>query len=509
MAVVTRARSTLSVALALGALALTACGGLSSLPSRGGPAWFELRSPHFVLRTDLERERAIATLQTLERLLRAYLLFGWNAKGSPEPLPVVVMRRADDVHRLMPGYDGMYLTHPSLPPVAVAPWREGPEGLATIKHELTHHVAHAVIPRQPPWFSEGTATFFETAWFDHKGRFVIGTLPAERIWHGPMPSDELLSQHADRADPRFYSNAWLLVHYLYTRRGTDFARYQRALAAGRSFEDAWRESFTDLDHARLDQVLAAYLRSGPFKSGAYRFTHEPVPMRIRALHDADVFALRARLYFQCQPENWRLQGRANVELALQADPRQLEAGMLKLLFMSRTLDEQLALASALTAAHPRAWEAWWLRARLEADHPQASARTAAGLRALDQLLALRPRHPRGLVLAADRELRAGRMQEALRLSAAALRSAPVDPLVIEVRAELLRRAGEQAAACDLAYRLTALLAEMGDSERGAAAVTRHCSARSPSGRSRAPMPGAGLVAPGRPRDRANAERADR
>jgi len=173
------------------------------VPSRGGRAWHELESAHFVLRTDLDPARAVETLELLEQLLHAYLVVGWNAKGWPKRLSIVILRNPDDVHHFLPRYDGVYVSQRPWPRLALSPWRYGPDGLSTVKHELTHHIAYAAIPNQPPWFAEGTASFFETAWFDNRGRFVIGAASENMAWRGTMHADELLTARANRHDPRF------------------------------------------------------------------------------------------------------------------------------------------------------------------------------------------------------------------------------------------------------------------------------------------------------------------
>jgi hypothetical protein len=59
---------------ALALAALTACGhALPQVPSQGGPSWTELKSPHFVLWTDVDPARARRLVQDMEDVRRIVL----------------------------------------------------------------------------------------------------------------------------------------------------------------------------------------------------------------------------------------------------------------------------------------------------------------------------------------------------------------------------------------------------------------------------------------------------
>jgi hypothetical protein len=415
-----------------------ACTGLGAVSSHRGATWSEARSAHFVLRTDLSRERAVETVQLLEQLLQAYLRAGWNAQGWPEPLLIVAFRTGADVQHFQPKLDGFYRSNSVLPTLAVAAWHEGPEGLATIKHELTHHIAFQIMPRQPPWFAEGIATFYESARF-YKGRFELGAFP-ELGWSEAMPAEQLLADDADHYDPRFYPTAWLLVHYLMMRRPRDLYEYERDLAKGKSFQEAWSTWFANIDLDHLTDTLESYLRDGANRALFYDIDRDAAVVQVRALEDADVYSLRARLYFECRPgDDWLQQGQANVELALQARPGDLDASLLQLVYLTPDRAQTLRLAKRVTTEHPDSWAAWLLLASLEEDDSEA----------VNRLIALRPTHPRAVMLVAMRAMREGRAADALQLSQRALRSSPSDSWLINHRAYLLARSGDRAAACEL------------------------------------------------------------
>jgi hypothetical protein len=134
----------------------------------------------------------------------------------------------------------------SLLPWAVAPAVRYPYEFTTLKHEIVHYIASVAVPHQPPWFSEGIAMFFQTADFDREGRFQVGLVPKDYyrvLKYGVLPMSSLLAARIEKPDAQFYASAWLLVHYLMTQHADRFSAYQRALAAGATFEQAWSQAF--------------------------------------------------------------------------------------------------------------------------------------------------------------------------------------------------------------------------------------------------------------------------
>ena len=464
-------RSLVPVALAVW-LVLASCSGVARVPSRTPAGWLELDSPHFRLRTDLPRERAVETLEQLEQLLAAFLTLGWEARGAPDKLDIAVFHNPEDVYGFG-NFNGFYLRSGLLAPLAVAAHLEESDALSTVKHEITHHIAFQAIAKQPPWFAEGIAVYYSTAWLAGR-RFELGRVPAELLWYGLMPAATLLSPDADRTDRRFYSSAWLLTHYLTSHRRDDFLGYQRTLARGYPFAAAWALHFGDLAPERLDEVLPAYLSSGELPMQRFRVSRDDVPVRVRALGSAPLHALRARLYFTQRPgDDWNKQAHRNLELALQADPDSVDAALVRIAYATSDRSEQLALARALTARHPGHWQAWLARASLE-EEAAVAGEPVPPSDSIERLLALRPDHPRGTMFAARRALRAGHGAAARAMSARALGAAPSDTLLVKMRVEILDRTGGRAEACVLLRNLAGMLDDASERAFINATFSRHC-----------------------------------
>ena len=452
-------------------LATHACSEVARAPRPSLTGWLELDSPHFVLRTDLAYERAVETVQRLEHLLSTFVELGWNARGLPK-LDVAVFSNGEEVHAFGP-FNGVYLRSALLSPLAVAVHHDGPDALSSLKHELTHHIAFQVITKQPAWFAEGIAVYYSTAWV--KGaHFELGRVPPEMPWYGLMPTAELLSPDADRTDARFYSTAWLLTHYLMSRRREDFVAYQRTLAQGQAFSTAWDMHFADLVPGRLDEILVGYLREGSLRTMHDRFSPEEVPVRVRALPDSELYAMRARLYFRERPGNdWLQRAQQNLELALQADPDSVSAALVRIAYAARDRTEQLTLARALTARNPDDWQAWLALASLEEEAAGAGEPIFESA-SIARLLALRPGHPRGTMFAARKALRAGHAAEALDLSERALRAAPTDALLVKMRVEILDRTQRRPQACVLLRDLVGAQEDAAERAVLQAQFARHC-----------------------------------
>src|SRR5512133_466955 len=114
-------RSPAATCLVLLALLAAGCAtpGLAfRCPARGGPAWHELSSEHFVLRTDLPRDEGAALVGRLERIRAAVAaaLFD-QAPAVPGRVEVIAFRSADQYRSFAPdGATGYYLRYAGGPP---------------------------------------------------------------------------------------------------------------------------------------------------------------------------------------------------------------------------------------------------------------------------------------------------------------------------------------------------------------------------------------------------------
>ncbi|MFT3925434.1 MAG: DUF1570 domain-containing protein [Myxococcales bacterium] len=447
-------------ALALG-FTLSAASCPKAPLGAGEGRWVQVESKHFILYTDEAPEDAREESRNLERLFDGLAQTGWEANGELKlRLHVVMFDNPYDFERYAKFGIGGY----HVPDVLYEPWivlpaaRGDHERLETVAHELTHYMAHAAMPRQPRWFAEGLACYFESGHVD-EDRFVLGSVSEDRyramLQVGLLRPSELISERATHDDIRFYSSSWLLVHYLMNNQSEAFQEYQKGLGLGLPSDQAWRRAFPGLSDAALDREVEDYVMAGRYARFSLPFKVSAVSLHERVLSRADEHALQAVLWlanFRESRSQDEERARAAVELALALDPQHLMARTLQIDLMDDQ-DTARALASAkeLVERHPQEWlprvllgrTAWAQQEAIPVDSPLDPG----------QAVAIAPWQAQSwLVLASQQALR-GKREQAIKNSARAQTMAPADPEVLWIRLTILMRLG----ACDEAVKLAELL----------------------------------------------------
>lgn len=441
------AAATCAVLLTLLAAGCATPGLAFRCPARGGPAWHELSSEHFVLRTDLPRDRAAALVGRLERVRAAVAaaLFD-EAPAVPGRVEVIAFRSAREYQAFAPeGATAYYLRYAGGPPRIVLSGEIGAAQRGLLAHELTHHFLSGVFRRQPRWFAEGLAVYLESLGEDRPGRpFRVGAPPPgrlERARAGKVRVRALLDWDGSAAGPDAldrYAASWLLVHWLIHRAPAAFDELQRRLADGASPEEAWRAALPayDLDAGgpeALDGVLAAHAR-GPLEGDRREL---PVPAVVglheQAVPAAEVHAIRLALWSHGPPRP-RAALEGEVREALEESPDHPVA--LQVLAGLRGGDP-LPLARRAAAAHPDDPRAWTFLAGALRGPAAAAEREGAYRRAA----ALAPENPAALHNLAQELLGAGRSGEALPIARRAAQLAPWSPPLLAGYAAVLSDLG--------------------------------------------------------------------
>ncbi|HKU40619.1 MAG TPA: hypothetical protein VJR89_20805, partial [Polyangiales bacterium] len=372
--------------LPLMAAGLLACASVKPAPPQHqGPTWLRAESEHFILYTDQAESAARDTILTYERLLDAYRQLGSQTVVLPMKLEAVVFDQISDFAALSNDPRGFQVRAAPFEPMVVMPYIAGADSWAILKHELTHSVAYQSLPVQPPWFAEGVAVYFQTAYFAPEQQLIVGEPPRDLqrvlLKEGHEPASKLLSAESAELRPRFYASAWLLVHYLMSEHADGFVKLREAFREGLTREAAWAQAFPELPLAHVDQALDAYIAKGDFAFRAQPAQpYTGVAPRVDALSDADVHALRARVLLSCPSCGWEQfrDSTEHVEQALQQNPKHLAASLLRIPRLPA--DERLPAARALAKAHPDAWQAWALIALGEQRDPLRGGRCSAEVR---------------------------------------------------------------------------------------------------------------------------------
>jgi hypothetical protein len=364
-------------ALLVAAGAPAGCAGkLPPCPAAGGPAWRELESAHFRLRTDDDSEAARAALRDLEQF-QAALLTVFHA--APElrigRLPVVVVRDGWDAFadEQMLGW----FTRALFRPLVVMRADSELARQEVIKHELVHYFSAKVMPAQPPWLAEGLATFFETLDVDTgKGEVLVGR-PAPNllsiVQHGArLPLTELIAAKTIEGDRSvFYASAWATVHFLMNHHADELRAYEAALRMRVPFDAAWTQAFGKLTLADLDGELRDYFDGGQYTMLGFPFTPAPAtPIVERPLPDAEVHTTRALLLLSGKRSRWAeadhqaevqedlARARREVDEALRLDPANVAARAIAHFGLHGPVELEAAKRATETA--PGDWMAWLL-----------------------------------------------------------------------------------------------------------------------------------------------------
>jgi len=458
-------------AVGVALLAATGCATSAAFvcPARGGPAWRDVGSAHFVLRTDLDLEDATRLLASLERLRTAVVSALFDEVPASRSGVEVVAFRTEGEYRAFaaPGVDAYYMRSAGGPPRIVLGGRLDSRQRAMLAHELTHHYLSSVFVRQPRWFSEGLATLMEPVGDQGDGPLMtVGQPPAARLARlrnspNRVTTRELLAWEggptAFHPALDYYGASWLLVHYLAYRTPDRFADLQRRLVRGESPEDAWRGAYPQWDPAApraleaLDLALEAYL--GAEAQTRYRqvpetWSREPA---VQLIPPAEVHAIRLALWSQ-GPDKGTAALQAEVSEALSEDPDHPLALQVK---ATLTGEPPLPLARRSVASHPEDPRAWtFLAGALKGEEHDAERlhayRTAATL-ADGNAAAL---HNLAVELLAQ-----GRSGEALPVAREAVRLAPWSPPLLDGYASVLVDLGLCAQAVDVQLRALEVLPE--------------------------------------------------
>jgi tetratricopeptide (TPR) repeat protein len=451
--------------------------------ARGGPAWREYRTAHFLLATDLSSARAEAVVRDLEQL-HALVVQALVGEGVEIPGKVRVVAFADprDFEKLAPDDTSAYLKMGSLlTPIIVFPSDGFQADPVLVAHELAHHVSWYLFPRQPRWFSEGLAGFVETIGrtrtesAPQTGSHIVRSGRATgrwagmvrpdvarwfREWGGAMPPDLLTWSGAQAADDafRYHAWSWLLYHWMWNTRPKAFTEFTGRLSNAADPDVAWRECFPDLDPSKpegakaLADALERYVRAGRFASYEVKATSD-ARFAVAPLAPAEVHMLLQQARIRRQD---KADAAAEIDEALREDPLNPIAAW----FASNEPEQLRALLRKTTAARPDDWRAWNLLAGTFDAATDASEKEAA----LRKALALNPQSASVRNNLAWLLVGAGRAKEALPHANAAADLAPWSPEVIDTLATVAAELGKCAEARVLQRRAVDLLGK-GDEAR--------------------------------------------
>jgi Flp pilus assembly protein TadD len=440
--------------ITLGCIACASAPARVAAPDEGGPAWREISSAHFAVKTDLPSAEGAEVVQFLERTRSALLACLWpQAASPPGQLDVVLLATEAEYGEFAPPTLGAFVA-------GIGPYRMMVAAgtvdrlylYGLVSHELTHWLSAFVLQRQPKWLSEGLATYAETMRLSLVDpRVLLGMTHPGRypVWRAkPVPVSELIRKssgaHFTAVDPQadaYYASAWMLTHYLINSQRERFVAFQQHLALGDDPDNAWAQTLGELPPGQLEAELQRYGLSGATRTYSLYVPLAAAPLQERTLSNAEVHVLRAKLRIVSAaavakaPDLPRI--RSDLEAALGSDPWNADA--LALMSGFSGWDAVRSRAIHATLAHPDDWRSWWLAAR--ATNPASADGQHAYERYLQKAVELAPERPWVLSEMARWRAAQGRGADAVPLAEQAARLAPWDSATLDALADVALGSG--------------------------------------------------------------------
>lgn len=494
----TRLAPVAGAVLAVAALGCAANRPELTCPRAGGPVWTEVRSPHFIVETDLSEAAARRMTEEVEAARQALVAaLGAQADDGAAPIEVVVFERDSDMDKTTarPSLSGYFTTHlesdVELQPVVVTAGGLDEETKLTLQHELTHEIVRHRTVRVPWWLGEGLAETFSTLRIDGKELVIGEPPPRSDFWEAgysildgsfripkvlfPLaraPSlDQLLAADGhsfagDNGALIHYTAAWKLVHVL--RGDTNpswaprFAAMMADLMKGTDGFDAFAHAYKGVLFSEISAAYQAYLPDHREYPSTAPYAAPPAPaLTARSLSDGEVHGLWARL----ATEHAAQLATAELEKGFVDDPESLE---LRYVRASIHLSEKggpaplddIRLLRAKEPNNPRYLLLDLRRAlNVRLDGAELSDEQGAEILALSTRLGELGTSPAQRATSLQALVAMARYEEAITLGAKAVRADPSCELCFTGYASALLEAGRHAEALDAAQSALALLPE--------------------------------------------------
>jgi hypothetical protein len=377
--------------------------------------WLEVRSEHFVVRTDLPEEDARKAATDMELVRTALLGAGWHSNREPKvrTAAVLLAGQAEMEEFVQKNILGFASSNVYGEPFLAVSAAQDVVDQELFKHELTHVINGGFLVTKPRWVEEGIACYLETLEIK-RGSAVMGKPSLERLEHlqrKPVQSwfaaintgDDTVSITGEQGYA-FETAAWALVHYFVDTKPEAFDAYLTGLAHGVEAWKAFGDAFPGLREEQLAEQMRAYLKSGKLRIDTLPLKAWSGEVAVSRMAPAEVFALRADLLRAAPGSSRKELSKIEVQKALAADPANPYALIL----------QEGSSAAAATAAHPDDWRSWFL----------AAARDNNDRSAIDRAAKLAPENPAVLVLQTFADLTSGAYGPALEHAARAVDLAP-------------------------------------------------------------------------------------
>lgn len=289
--------------------------GVPVVEARDRP-WMEYRSSHFVVYSDRDPQEARALVADFERFRRAALyLTGLKPSAETTPSQIYLFARPQDYSAIAPAADvaGFYRDTGLGPRMVVGAEAQLADASLVLFHEYVHHLVRERSDwRYPIWYDEGFAELLGSARLT-RDRVELGHM---HPWREPLLRGSARLSLQDLLEPsfeqteepryweRYYTSAWLWLHYLQLGHLAGESDYRAAtqefllaLDAGQPVAEAFKEAY-GASIATFDQRLTRYQRRPRWRGYGLAMPAYQGRISQRALHKNEVAYLLGDLAFQ-------------------------------------------------------------------------------------------------------------------------------------------------------------------------------------------------------------------
>ena len=317
---------------------------LTAIPATAAttPQWFEVRSPHFVVISDINEKEARRLAGQFERMRDLFRKVLPQAGGDASlPITVMALRDRKGFQTLEPAsylakgslnLAGLFLRTPDRNYILLRLDTEGPHPYSVVYHEYTHFILRKA-EWLPLWLNEGPGGVLP----EHRHRRERRPpRPAQRKRH-PLPAAEQTHSrsptlfavdhnspyyHEEEKGSVFYAESWALTHFIvindFDNKTSRLQNYTHLLAQHIDPVSAARQAFGDL--TQLQKALDGYVSNGSYKLLTMKstFTSDDASFQAVPITLSDANAVRADILAS---NDRRPEARALLDSVLADDPK--------------------------------------------------------------------------------------------------------------------------------------------------------------------------------------------
>lgn len=418
--------------------------------------WIRMESQNFTIHSVLKERKTRELLKHLEAVRSLFLAGNEDHPQSMVPTVIYALGGNKDFKELGLDpykYAGLFMARLRENTVIIRD-AYGMNEAEIIIHEYVHYLQNNNLRfPYPKWYQEGYAEYVSTSATDH-ARLNVGSVDRNTVLalsHYPWLHIEMIidSSYFPTLDDRddismFYSQSWLLTHYLLNRDGGEtyvlesLLRYASALQNGSTEVEAFEQGF-EVTLEQLNKELRSYHQKGAYKYFWYpiepligdfspvstRLTEAEISAKLADLirglqfgeseHDEKLLAKARQLYdLALQDEQTRARAEIGLAYLLEMDGKASEAEDYLALGASRDPDDFFV---QLDAAQ------FWLNRLGDENHNPSDLVSSADPH-LRRALAMDKANPEAVYTAGKYLLANGKIEEAIRVWKIAVARAP-------------------------------------------------------------------------------------